>query len=75
MKQKRLFIRVLALVLTALLVLGVVVSALLSASAEEQTSARDLYEIDIVMLEDQQALQITQRLTSIPIAPANFSIA
>ncbi len=63
MKQKRLFIRVLALVLTALLVLGVVVSALLSASAEEQTSARDLYEIDIVMLEDQQALQITQRLT------------
>ena len=62
-KQKRLFIRVLALVLTALLVLGVVVSALLSASAEEPSTARDLYEIDIVMLEDQQALQITQRLT------------
>ena len=65
MNRKKL-IRILAIVLAALLVGGVVFSALVSALAEEQTVVgnveRNRHEITLEYLEDEQALHITQRL-------------
>lgn len=62
MKHNRKLVRVLALVLVALLVGGVIVGALFAAMAEEQTPRRDQYTLEIEYLEDQQALQVSQRL-------------
>lgn len=64
MKKNRLLIRVLAIVLAVLLVGGAVVSATISAFAEADAAQaeRDRYEIDIVYMEEQQALHVTQRL-------------
>ena len=64
MKKNRLLIRVLAIVLAVLLVGGAVVSATIGAFAEADAAQaeRDRYEIDIVYMEEQQALHVTQRL-------------
>lgn len=65
MRNKKL-IRVIAIVLAALLVGGVVFGALFSALAEEQTEVvqtpRNRHEISMEYLESEQALHVTQRL-------------
>ena len=65
MKRNRLLIRVLAIMLAVLLVGGAVVSATISAFAEADAAQaeRDRYEIDIVYMEEQQALHVTPRLS------------
>lgn len=62
MKKKQQMVRILALVLVILLAGGAVLSALMVALAEESAPARDAYEINIDYMEEQEALQITQRL-------------
>jgi len=54
--------RVLAIALVAVLIGGIVLSTLVSAFAEESAPVRDSYEMHIEYMEDEQALQITQRL-------------
>ena len=61
MKKKRL-VQILALALAFLLAGGAVVTALISAWAEAETPARDACEMSIVVYEEEQALQISQRL-------------
>ena len=60
MKRHRKIVRIIALVLVVLLVGGVVVGALISALAEE--TPRHQYDITMEYLEDEQALQVSQRL-------------
>lgn len=62
MKKKRL-VQILAIVLALLLAGGAVVSAVISAAwAEAEPPARDACEMSIVVYEEEQALQVTQRL-------------
>lgn len=63
MKNRKL-VRVLAIALAVLLAGGTVASALFSALAEDGAAQleRDHYEIEIVYMEEQQALHVTQRL-------------
>ena len=61
-KRNRRMVRIIAIVLVALLVGGVIVSALLSALAEESPLPRDRYEIEMSYDEANQALQVEQRL-------------
>lgn len=62
MKRKQQLVRILALALVILLAGGTVLSVLVSALAEESAPVRDQYEMSIEYMEDEQALQITQRL-------------
>ena len=61
MNRKRV-VRVIAIVLALLLAGGAVVSALISAWAETAPAARDACEMTIEVLQEEQALQIEQRL-------------
>ena len=58
-KKKNTIIRILAFLLAALMVLGVVVSAVLGASAEE---AEDEYGLSLYYHEDSQAFEVSQTL-------------
>lgn len=60
-RLKRRMLRVVALVLVALLLLGTLVSVIFSHAHAEEAS-RDSYVIEAVFLEDAQALRISQRL-------------
>lgn len=80
MKKKQQMVRALAIVLVILLVGGTVLSVLVSALGEEAVPARDQYEISIDYMEEEQALQITQRLvyhnkTSIHLDRVCFQVA
>ncbi|MEE1199606.1 MAG: hypothetical protein U0L09_03035 [Christensenellales bacterium] len=59
--NKQQFIRMIALVLVIFLLGGTVLSILVSAMAEEQPTATHSCELEMDYLENQQALQITQR--------------
>ena len=65
MKKHRRIVQIIALILVVLLAGGVVVGALMSALAEDAPVARDRYELSMEYLEDEQALQISQRLVYI----------
>lgn len=60
--KNRNIVRFLALLLVILLAGGAVVSALISALAEEAAPARDRCEAAVEYMEDEQALRVTQRL-------------
>ena len=60
-KQKQL-VRLLALVLALLLVLGTVASLVFSHAHAQQSQPRDSYALEVEFLEQEQALQIRQRL-------------
>jgi len=60
-KKQQNLIRVIAIVLAALLVLGIAVSAITSAFAEE-AAPRNRYTFTIEYLEEEQALRMSQRL-------------
>ncbi len=60
-KRKRL-VRILALVLAILLVLGTLASIVFSHAHAESAGERDGYQLEIEFYEDAQALQIRQRL-------------
>lgn len=66
MKRNRKLVRIVAIVLAALLIGGVVFGALVSALAEApagiQAAERDRYELSMEYLEEEQALRIEQRL-------------
>lgn len=61
MKRKQM-VRFIALLLVILLAGGAVVSALVSALAEETAPARDSHQIEMEYIEEKQALHISQRL-------------
>lgn len=60
--RKQTMVRMLAIILIVMMLFSMVLSILVSAFAEESTAPRDSYEINIHYMEDEQALQITQRL-------------
>ena len=60
--KNRNIVRFLALLLVILLAGGAVVSALISALAEEAAPTRDRCEAAVEYMEDEQALRVTQRL-------------
>lgn len=57
--RKKLWIRILALMMAGMLVLGVLLSA---AEAFAEETPRDQYDLDIEILPDQQAARVTQTL-------------
>lgn len=61
MKKQQKWIRIVAITLAALLVLGIVVSAISSTHAEETTVCNE-YSFTIEYLEGEQALRISQRI-------------
>ena len=60
MKKTRVWVRILCLALAALMILGVVVSAVMGAYAEED---RDQYRLDMYYHQDSQAFEVSQVLT------------
>ena len=79
MKQTKLWVRVLAIVL-ALLIVGGAIASVVVSMAEEAPLPRDRYELTMVWLENEQALQVTQRLvyhnaTNAPMDRVVFSAA
>ena len=60
--KKQETIRIIALILVALMVITTVFSVVYTAAAEESAPAQNSYELNIDYMEDEQALQITQRL-------------
>ena len=59
MKKTRVWVRILCLALAALMILGVIVSAVMGASAEEYG---DRYLLDMYYHEDSQAFEVSQKL-------------
>lgn len=76
-KNNRLWIRILALLMAGMLVLGVLLSA--AEAFAEEAPARDRYELDIDILFDRQAAQVTQTIeytnrTGEPLESVIFSV-
>ena len=61
-KQQKRFARILALVLAILLVLGTLASVLFSHAHAEAAIARDTCQLELTFFEEEQALQVRQRL-------------